>query len=188
MENRWMEFSIGTGDEMDEKNNKIAHRRIVAGRGIPRNHARIDNSPATTKGLPRKFRISSSAWSLRTHPGSPRIHGKLHPDWSREQRLEAPPREGPRFGPEKGQELLRTIPVDAIRKIHGLQPSTRDRRPLRFKGRSLTGPPLAGVAWRISGEYHHGSKLHDSCSATFQSFDGKLFVAADELNRSPCCH
>ena len=35
------------GDEMDEKNNKIAHRRIVAGRGIPRNHARINNSPAT---------------------------------------------------------------------------------------------------------------------------------------------
>ena len=32
---------------MDEKNDQIAHRRIVAGRGIPRNHARINNSPAT---------------------------------------------------------------------------------------------------------------------------------------------
>jgi hypothetical protein len=35
------------GDEMDEKNKKIAHRRLVAGPGIPRNHARINNSPAT---------------------------------------------------------------------------------------------------------------------------------------------
>ena len=30
-----------------EKDDQIAHRRIVAGRGIPRNHARINNSPAT---------------------------------------------------------------------------------------------------------------------------------------------
>jgi len=40
-------------------------------------------------------------------------------------------------------------------------------------------PPVAGVGWRISGKYHHGSKLHDSCSATFEPFDGKLLVVAE---------
>ena len=34
------------GDEMDEKNGKIAHQRIVAGRRILRNLGRNNNSPA----------------------------------------------------------------------------------------------------------------------------------------------
>ena len=34
-------------DEVDEKNDQIAHHRIVAGRGIPRNLGRNNNSPAT---------------------------------------------------------------------------------------------------------------------------------------------
>jgi hypothetical protein len=32
---------------VDEKNDQIAHHRIVAGRGIPRNYGRNNNSPAT---------------------------------------------------------------------------------------------------------------------------------------------
>jgi hypothetical protein len=35
------------GNEMDEKNGQIAHRRMVAGRGILRNLGRNNNSPAT---------------------------------------------------------------------------------------------------------------------------------------------
>jgi hypothetical protein len=35
------------GDEMDEKNTQIAHRRMVAGRGILRNYGRNNNSPPT---------------------------------------------------------------------------------------------------------------------------------------------
>ena len=35
------------GDEVDEKNDQIAHHRIVAGRGILRNLGRNNNSPAT---------------------------------------------------------------------------------------------------------------------------------------------
>jgi len=35
------------GDEMDEKNGKIAHQRIVAGRRILRNLGRNNDSPAT---------------------------------------------------------------------------------------------------------------------------------------------
>jgi hypothetical protein len=38
------------GDEMDEKNGKIAHQRIVAGRRILRNLGRNNNSPATWLG------------------------------------------------------------------------------------------------------------------------------------------
>ena len=34
-------------DEVDEKNDQIAHHRIVAGRGILRNLGRNNNSPAT---------------------------------------------------------------------------------------------------------------------------------------------
>ena len=37
------------GDEMDEKNGKIAHQRIVAGRRILRNLGRNNNSPATRR-------------------------------------------------------------------------------------------------------------------------------------------
>jgi len=49
-------------------------------------------------------------------------------------------------------------------------------------------PPVAGVGWRISGKNHHGSKLHDSCSATFEPFDGKLLVVAetDRFSVSDC--
>jgi hypothetical protein len=32
---------------VDEKNDQIAHHRIVAGRGIPRNYGRNNNSPAS---------------------------------------------------------------------------------------------------------------------------------------------
>jgi hypothetical protein len=34
-------------DEMDEKNDQIAHHRILAGQEIPTNYGRNDNSPAT---------------------------------------------------------------------------------------------------------------------------------------------
>jgi hypothetical protein len=34
------------GDEVDEKNDQIAHRRIVAGRGTLRDHGRNNSSPA----------------------------------------------------------------------------------------------------------------------------------------------
>ena len=37
------------GNEMDEKNGQIAHRRMVAGRGILRNLGRNNNSPATPR-------------------------------------------------------------------------------------------------------------------------------------------
>jgi hypothetical protein len=33
--------------EVDEKNDQIAHHRIVAGRGIPTNYGRNNNSPAS---------------------------------------------------------------------------------------------------------------------------------------------
>jgi hypothetical protein len=36
---------------MDEKNTQIAHRRMVAGRGILRNYARNNNSPGTGGNL-----------------------------------------------------------------------------------------------------------------------------------------
>src|SRR4029077_9131140 len=36
---------------MNEKNGRMAHRRMVAGRGILRNHGRINNSPATHSQL-----------------------------------------------------------------------------------------------------------------------------------------
>ena len=40
-----------SGDEVDEKNDQITHRRIVAGRRTLRNHGRNNNSPATGCGL-----------------------------------------------------------------------------------------------------------------------------------------
>jgi hypothetical protein len=36
------------GDQVDKKNDQIAHRRMVAGQGILRNHGRNNNSPATS--------------------------------------------------------------------------------------------------------------------------------------------
>jgi hypothetical protein len=40
--------------KVDEKNEKIAYRRIVAGREILRNHVRNNNSPATHHNLYRR--------------------------------------------------------------------------------------------------------------------------------------
>jgi hypothetical protein len=37
------------GDQVDKKNDQIAHRKMVAGRGILRNHGRNNNSPATRR-------------------------------------------------------------------------------------------------------------------------------------------
>jgi hypothetical protein len=102
-----------------------------------------------------------------------------HPDWSQEQRLEALHRAGPRFGSGNRGGLLRIIPVDVILKFTGcrLQPGTaalfvwRDEAP--------PDPPVAGVAWRISGKYIYGPELHNSCSAEFEPFDGKLLGVTD---------
>src|SRR6266566_7908458 len=40
--------------QVDEQNDQIAHRRIVAGRGIPRNHGRNNNSPATGRSCSKQ--------------------------------------------------------------------------------------------------------------------------------------
>ena len=40
-------------DEMDQKDDQIAHHRIVAGREIPTNYGRNNNSPATGTGITR---------------------------------------------------------------------------------------------------------------------------------------
>jgi hypothetical protein len=46
------------GNQMDEKNGQIAHRRMVAGRGILRNLGQNSNSPTTRQALPILLRIS----------------------------------------------------------------------------------------------------------------------------------
>jgi hypothetical protein len=45
-------------DEVDEKNDQIAHHRIVAGRGILRNLGRNNNSPATPNPVRRYLEFS----------------------------------------------------------------------------------------------------------------------------------
>ena len=41
---------LGGSNKVDEKNNQIAHRRIVAGRGTLKNGRRNNNSPGTRSG------------------------------------------------------------------------------------------------------------------------------------------
>ena len=55
-------------DEMDEQDDQIAHHRIVAGRGIPRNYGRNNNSPASGLKLPsvRLGRSSKQCTSMMT--------------------------------------------------------------------------------------------------------------------------
>src|SRR5580693_9435440 len=61
-------------DEMDEKDDQIAHHRILAGREIPMNYGRNNNSPATGSRLTRsvaQVRDSShysQHWLLRRTP------------------------------------------------------------------------------------------------------------------------
>jgi hypothetical protein len=43
---------------MDEKDDQIAHHRILAGREIPTNYGRNNNSPATRIDLPLTFSVS----------------------------------------------------------------------------------------------------------------------------------
>jgi hypothetical protein len=47
--------------EVDEKNDQIAHHRIVAGRGILRNLGRNNNSPATGTTHPLSDVLTTSA-------------------------------------------------------------------------------------------------------------------------------
>ena len=47
---------------MNEKNGRMAHRRIVAGRGIIRNHGRNNNSPLTR--LPPLISFNCVVWML----------------------------------------------------------------------------------------------------------------------------
>jgi hypothetical protein len=65
------------GNEMDEKNGQLAHRRMVAGRGILRNLGRNNNSPATactavvgslTAGDKARMAMSTSNRGLRFVP------------------------------------------------------------------------------------------------------------------------
>src|SRR5260370_39003915 len=69
------------GDEMDEKNGKIAHQRIVAGRRILRNRGRNNISPATGYSLCKSCQrgSSESTESLTAHGGC-RSTGGNHGD------------------------------------------------------------------------------------------------------------
>ena len=87
----------------------------------------------------------------------------------------------------KGKSFSEPFQLTQFAKFTGCSPQLGTAVLYASRDEASPDPPLAGVAWRISGKYHHRSKLHDSCSATFEPFDGKLLVAADELNRSPCC-
>ena len=51
-------------DEMDEQDDQIAHHRIVAGREIPTNYARNNNSPGTGCAYSRSI-ISDANLSQR---------------------------------------------------------------------------------------------------------------------------
>jgi hypothetical protein len=70
------------GDEMDEKNGKIAHQRIVAGRRILRNHGSNNNSPGThefshaTPSVPRESLVSPRPRASVTAVPSSRGCGK----------------------------------------------------------------------------------------------------------------
>src|SRR5260370_10898390 len=55
------------GDQVDKKNDQIAHRRMVAGRGILRHHGRNNNSPATGSTSPLNPALTTSIHSV-CHP------------------------------------------------------------------------------------------------------------------------
>ena len=50
--------------EMDKKNHQMAHRRMVARRGILRNHGRNNNLPATRQGA--KFHSGCETFARRS--------------------------------------------------------------------------------------------------------------------------
>ena len=103
-----------------------------------------------------------------------------HPEWGQEQRIDALRHSNPRFGPENRQELLRIIPAKAIRKFTGcsLQLTTavleasRDEAP--------PDPPIARMAWRISGRSNNAPEHHETCFARFEPFEGRLLSVSDQ--------
>jgi len=102
-----------------------------------------------------------------------------HPEWSQEQRIDALKHANPKFGPENKQELLRIIPLDAIRNFTGcsLQLTTAALSAWRYE--TPPDSPTAGVAWRISGRYLNAPRNHNFCSAAFEPFDGRLLSITD---------
>ena len=56
------------GNQMDEKNGQVAHRRMVAGRGILRNLGKNINSPATGYHFAIVSRHQPATPKVATHP------------------------------------------------------------------------------------------------------------------------
>jgi len=69
---------------MDEKNKQIAHRRIVAGRGIPRNHARIKQFASHRRTAVAMDVLNFLCPSVQQQQGSggekPFVRGRV-PEW-----------------------------------------------------------------------------------------------------------
>jgi hypothetical protein len=102
-----------------------------------------------------------------------------HPEWSQEQRINALRQANPKFGPENKQELLRIIPLEAIRNFTGCSLQLTTAALSAWRDEAPPDPPHAGVAWRISGRYPNAGKNRNFCSAAFEPFDGRLLSITD---------
>jgi hypothetical protein len=96
-----------------------------------------------------------------------------HPEWNEEQRINALQRANPRFGPDKKEELLHTVPVVPILQFTGCRLQLDTAVLYAVREESSPDPPIASFAWRISGT-RLGTKHKDRCVARFDPFEGKL--------------
>ncbi len=99
-----------------------------------------------------------------------------HPEWTtQEERLDALRRANPRFGPEKKEEFLKTVPARAIYEFTGCHLDLSTAHLVATWEEAKPDPPLIQVVWSISGHQgRHAKPETDRCWATFEPFDGKL--------------
>ncbi len=103
-----------------------------------------------------------------------------HPEWNEQQRIEALRQANPRFGPDHKKEFLSTVPVEAIRKFTGCYLQSETAALYAWRSDDVPpDPPVAAIAWRISGKSHNASRHHDACSAAFEPFEGRLISVMD---------
>lgn len=98
-----------------------------------------------------------------------------HPEWDEQQRIKTLEAAHPRFGVDEKQELIRSIPSDAIFKFTGCKLELDSATIFATRDELDPYPPKSQVGWHVSG--HHPDAAKDSgdrCSAIFEPFDGKL--------------
>jgi hypothetical protein len=121
----------------------------------------------------RSFGAGGSFLQAKSDPVKKQI--VAHPEWDEQQRIKALQAAHPRFGVDDKQELISSIPSDALFRFTGCKLQLDSATLFATRDELKPYPPSSQVGWHVSG--YHPDAVKDSgdrCSAIFEPFDGRL--------------